>query len=231
MGKYVILMGVQGAGKGEQARYISSTFGIPHVSTGDLFRAMRTREDALAREIQAILAAGRLVDDETTCRVVEERLAQPDAAGGVILDGFPRTPAQADWLEAHLHAKGEKLTAVVYLEIDLYTAFKRAFGRVTMSTGQSYNYFYHRDDLDWQFEAAPSDDYPPRLKATHPTTGEAAKRRADDANAFAVLRRIDLFMEETRPLIEYYRAKGLLQTLDADQSIAAVNAAIRALLD
>ena len=99
MGLYIILMGVQGAGKGVQASFIREQYGIPHVSTGDLFRAMRTREDELARKIQETMKAGLLISDETTNEVLQDRLEQPDAENGVIFDGYPRNAAQAKWLD------------------------------------------------------------------------------------------------------------------------------------
>ena len=102
MGLYLILLGVQGAGKGVQAAWIQERYGIPHVSTGDLFRAMRTREDELAQRIQAIMASGQLISDEITNEVARDRLEQPDAANGAILDGFPRNEVQAEWLTQHL---------------------------------------------------------------------------------------------------------------------------------
>lgn len=232
MGLYVVLMGVQGAGKGEQAKYIRETYGIPHVSTGDLFRAMKTREDDLARRIQQIMAEGRLIDDDTTNEVVKDRLAQPDAQNGVIFDGYPRTPAQADWLEAHLAAKGERVTAVLLLQLDLYIAFKRAFGRVTSArTGKSYNIYYNAEGIEWTFEEDPSGKFPPRLVVKDPETGEEMIRRPDDASAHAILKRIDTFVATTQPLIDYFRSKGLLHSVNADQSIEDVSKDIRALIE
>jgi adenylate kinase len=233
MALYILLIGAQGAGKGVQAKYIQETYdGIPHVSTGDLFRAMKTREDDLARRVQQIMNEGRLVDDETTCEIVRDRLQQPDAAGGVIFDGFPRNLVQANWLHNYLASQGEALTAVMLLDLDLYTAFKRAFGRVSSAaTGESFNIYYHDDSIVWHFEDHPESTYPPRLVATHKITGEHLTRRADDANAHAILKRIDTYLETTQPLIDYYRDKGLLHTVDADQSIEAVSAAIKAEID
>lgn len=231
MGLFVILMGVQGAGKGEQAKLITTRYGVPQLSTGDLFRAMKTRTDAFAQKIQGILASGALVDDQTTCAVVEERLNQPDAANGVIFDGFPRTPAQADWLAEYLTSRGEKIGAVILLELDLYVAFKRAFGRVSDAQGKTYNIFYNAEGLaDWKFEDHPDKAYPPRLVA-HTHDGVLLDRRHDDANAGAIIKRIDTFMRETQPLIDYYRSRGMLQVVSADQSIADVSAQIVALID
>lgn len=231
MGLYVVLMGVQGAGKGEQAKFISAAYGIPHVSTGDLFRAMKTRTDELAVRIQEIMAAGRLIDDDTTNQVVAERLSQPDAANGVIFDGYPRTPNQAEWLQQHLADRGEKVAAVLLLDLDVFTAFKRAFGRVSSpSTGKTYNIYYNAEGVSWKFEDHPEKAYPPRLVVTDKVTGEVMTRRPDDASADAIIKRIDTYMRETQPLIDHYEAKGLVHKINADQSIAAVSDVIKAKL-
>lgn len=229
MGLYVILMGVQGAGKGEQAKFIRDTYNIPHVSTGDLFRAMKTRDDELARRVQQIMAEGRLVDDATTNEVVKDRLSQPDAANGVIFDGYPRTPAQADWLEQYLASNGERVNIVILLKLDLYTAFKRAFGRISHPDGsKSYNIYYNSEGIEWQFVDHPEKIFPPRLKAIDRASGAELVRRPDDGSADAILKRIDTYIQTTQPLIDYYRAKGLLREIDADQSIVAVSEAIQA---
>jgi adenylate kinase len=224
-------MGVQGAGKGVQAGFISQEYGIPHVSTGDLFRAMKTREDDFARKIQEIMASGQLISDEITNDVVRDRLEQPDAARGVILDGFPRNTVQADWLAEYLTSKGQQVNAVLLLRLDLYIAFKRAFGRVSSATGNLYNLFFDNDGIDWRFEDHPEQTYPPRVVGTEKKTGAALIRRPDDANAAAVIRRIDTYLETTMPLVEYYRDKGLVKEIVAEQSIPEVSAAIKAVLD
>lgn len=233
MGLYLIMMGPQGAGKGMQAQFIQREYGgVPHVSTGDLFRAMQHRDDDLARHVRQILNEGRLVDDETTCEIVRDRLEKPDAADGVVFDGFPRNRDQAAWLENYLASQGETLTAVLLLELDFFVAFKRAFGRVlSPETGESYNIYFHDDAIDWHFADHPEETYPPRLVATHKHTGEALKRRADDANAHAIIKRIETYVETTQPLINYYDGKGLLRRVDADQSIEAVSAAIKQVVD
>lgn len=227
MALHLILMGVQGAGKGEQATYLVDRYQIPQVSTGDLFRAMRTREDEFARRVRAVMDGGNLIDDETTNEVVRERLSQPDAAGGVILDGYPRTPAQADYLNDLLAARGDRVNAVLLLELDLYTAFKRAFGRVkSNATGKTYNIYSNLDGVEWQFVEHETKQFPPRLHAVITETGEVLARRADDANADAILKRIDTYRATTAPLIAYYDAKGLVTRIDADQRIEQVRAAI-----
>ncbi|MCC6802477.1 MAG: nucleoside monophosphate kinase [Anaerolineae bacterium] len=232
MGLYVILMGVQGAGKGEQAKFIRETYNIPHISTGDLFRAMKTREDDLAKRVQQIMAEGRLVDDATTNEVLQDRLSQPDAANGVILDGYPRNAAQADWLESYLESRGEHVNIVLLLQLDLYTAFKRAFGRVSHPDGsKSYNVYFNSEGVEWQFVDHPEKLFPPRLKAVETATGTELVRRADDGSAHAILKRIDTYVETTQPLIDYYRAKGLLVEIDADQPIPVVSEALKAAID
>lgn len=224
MGLYIILMGVQGAGKGEQARFIQKTYGIPHVSTGDLFRAMKDRTDRLAQQIQKTMADGKLVSDETTNEVLQERLEQPDAQGGVIFDGYPRTPDQAAWLDNYLAAKGQKIGTVLLLELDLYEAFRRAFGRVsTQDDKKSYNIYSNAEGIDWAFVDHPDKSFPPRLEATLKATGEKLKRRPDDASAHAIIKRIDTFLATTQPLIAYYEQKGLVARVNAAQSIEAVS--------
>lgn len=231
MSLYVILMGVQGAGKGLQARLLQEHYGIPQVSTGDLFRAMRARRDPLALKVQDIMASGRLVDDDTTNAIVEDRLAQADASNGVILDGYPRNRAQARFLEAHLAAKGAKVQAALLLELDLYTAFKRAFGRVTAENGESYNYYFKADGVDFRWVNYAEHQFPPRLQAALADGDVPLKRRPDDASADAIIKRIDTFLETTQPLISYFEEKGIMRKVNANQPIAAVWAEIRCLLD
>ena len=233
MGLYLIIMGVQGAGKGVQADYLKNTYNILHVSTGDLFRAMKAREDELAVRVQEIMKSGQLVPDDVTNEVLRDRLEKPEVAhkNGVLFDGYPRNIAQAEWLEAYLASRGESLTAALLLELDLYTAFKRAFGRVTSQSGASYNIFYNTEGIEWKFEEHPEKSYPPRLVAAMRDSGETLIRRPDDASAASILTRIDLYNEQTRPLIEHYHRKGLLRRIDANQSIDAVSADLRSAID
>lgn len=231
MGLYVILMGVQGAGKGVQAGFIRDHYGIPHVSTGDLFRAMRTRSDDLARKVQEIMTSGQLVSDEVTNEVVRDRLSQPDAANGVIFDGYPRSRPQAEWLEAYLADHGERINTVLLLELNLYVAFKRAFGRVSGPDGAVYNIFYDADAIDWAYEDHPDGTYPPRVVGTVRATGAPLIRRADDSNAASIIKRIDTYLETTTPLVTYFEGKGLLARVDAEKPIPTVSGAIRQIID
>lgn len=227
MSLFVILMGVQGAGKGLQAKLIEERYGIPQVSTGDLFRAMHKRRDALALKVQAIMASGRLVDDDTTNAIAADRLTQADARNGAILDGYPRNLAQAAFLEAHLQAAGARVNAVLLLELDLYVAFKRAFGRVSAADGASYNYYFNADGVDFNWAPAADAAYPPRLCAQLAVTGEVLKRRPDDASADAIIKRIDTFLATTQPLINYFEDKGIVRKINAEQSIETVWADIQ----
>lgn len=231
MSLYLLLMGAQGSGKGTQAGLIREKYGIPHVSTGDLFRAMRTRQDELARKIQQIMAEGRLVTDDDTNAVVQDRLEQPDAQDGVIFDGYPRTIPQAEWLADYLKRRGAKLNAAIYMEIDAYVGFKRAFGRVIAPDGSTHNIFYNADGIEWAFVNDPAGVYPPRLDARLKATGEPLTQRADDASAHAVIKRLDTYLETTRPLIEYYRSLNVLYTVDADQAIEVVWAQMQSVIE
>jgi adenylate kinase len=231
MGLYLILMGVQGAGKGVQAKFIQQAYGIPHVSTGDLFRAMRTREDDLARRVQELMSKGQLISDEITNDVVRERLEQPDAAQGVILDGYPRSRNQAEWLKTHLAGRGERVTRVLLLELDLFEAFKRAFGRISTSEGQSYNIYSNADGVEWEFVDHPEKAYPPQLNARLAGTDQALIRRADDANAHSIIKRIDTYLDTTMPLVEFYEQEDLVARIDASGSIETVGENIRQVID
>lgn len=231
MGLYIILLGVQGSGKGTQAQFIQEKYGIPQVSTGDIFRAMKTRQDDFARRIQDMINAGILVPDSDTNELVRERLEQPDAQNGVILDGFPRNEVQAEWLQNYLASKGQRINAVILFNLDLYTAFKRAFGRVSSESGEFYNIFYNKDGLKWQYIEDPSKQFPPRVEAKLTATGEVLKRRPDDANAGAIIKRIDTYLETTLPLIDYFGKRDLLHEINAEQSIDEVRAAVEAVIE
>ncbi len=229
MALYLILMGAQGAGKGTQAVLLRDRYQLLHLSTGDAFRAMKTRTDELGRRVQELIAAGKLIDDDTTNKVVADRLSQPDAVNGAILDGYPRNPIQAAFLDNYLRERGQKLNTVLVLHIDLYAAFKRAFGRVTDSKGEGYNIFFRSEGVHVTYEKHPEGLFPPRVIAKK--EGEALSRRPDDADAFAVIKRIDTYLAETQPLVDFYQNSGLLQTVDADRPIEAVSADLIALIE
>src|SRR5258708_6050113 len=138
---YIVLMGVQGAGKGTQATVLKKELNLPHVSTGDLMRAMKTQNTPLARQVQEIMRDGKLVPDDITIQLLKDRLDQPDAANGAILDGFPRTRAQAKALEVLLKERGSKVAVVPYFHLDRDVAINRIVNRRVSSThpGEMYN--------------------------------------------------------------------------------------------
>ena len=228
MAIFLMLMGPQGAGKGVQAQRLSGGLGIPHVSTGDLFRAMRKRDDALAREVQAIMAAGHLIDDELTNQVLRDRLEQEDAQAGAVLDGYPRNLVQADFLAEYLAERGDRLNAVLLLDLDLFEAFRRSYGRITAADGRSFNIYSQDEGVEWEFVEHPQRAYPPQLKAHLRESGEELIRRPDDAHAHAIIQRIAAFLAEKEALVGYYEARGLLKRIDASQDIESVTRAITA---
>ena len=210
MGTYFILIGVQGAGKGTQAAFISKDLDIPHISTGDLFRAMRNREDDLAKEVQALMKEGKLIPDSITNKMVEERLEKSDADNGAILDGYPRNAQQAEFLQSILDKDDHII--VILLELNREIAFKRAEGRrYSPDKSRVYNVYFN----------------PPKQEGVDDITGKALIQRPDD-HPEAVNKRIDLYYENTQPLIDYFDEKGLLIRITADQSIEKVRADIKA---
>lgn len=230
MGLYIILMGVQGAGKGVQADYIKANYNIPHVSTGDIFRSLQNRTDELAQRVKAILKSGKLVDDAITNELVADRLNEADAKNGVILDGYPRNHAQVEFLTNYLAEKGERVNSVLLLELDLYIAFKRAFGRVKdESTGESFNYYYKQGDVSFEVQEASEKNFPPRLVATR--NGQEIKRRVDDADAMSVITRIETYLAETMPIVEHYRQQGVVTRIEADMPIDVVSYYVKTVLD
>jgi adenylate kinase len=225
-------MGVQGAGKGEQSKFIQEAYNIPQLSTGDLFRARKTMTDELSVRIQELMAKGILIPDDITCELVREWLDSDAAKSGAIFDGFPRNPVQAKWLDEYLQQKNEALTAAILLDLDLYTAFKRAFGRVSNDkTKKSYNIYFNKDGIKYEFVNDPAKQFPPRLEATEIESGEVMIRRADDANAAAILQRIDTYLEETASLVPYYKEQGILHTINALGTIPEVRDQVHQIIE
>jgi adenylate kinase len=209
MATYIVLMGVQGAGKGTQAAILSEQHGLPHVTTGGLFREMEGQDTPLAREIQAIMTRGDLVPDDITIQVVRDRLAQPDAAQGAIFDGFPRTRPQAEALDKLLAEMGQQVAIVPFFNLTREVAIRRISSRweCTLDPRHVYNVATN----------------PPRAAGICDIDGAPLRQRPDDTPE-AAAKRIDTFYEKTAPLLDYYRAKGLLHEIDADQPIEAVTA-------
>jgi adenylate kinase len=212
----IVLLGAPGSGKGTQAQRLIDRYGVPQISTGDLLRAAVAAGTELGRRAKAVMDAGKLVDDATMLGIIRERLAQPDAAPGFILDGFPRTIAQADGLHALLDEIRQPLDAVVLMAVDKELLFKRLTGRRTCSKcGRVFN-----------VHTAPPSVPPPcgGLCETPPLV-----QRADDGEA-TIGKRLDVYEAQTSPLVDYYRARGMLRTVDAEGEIDDVTRRLEAAL-
>src|SRR5256885_3349506 len=198
MSKIIVLRGAPGAGKGTQARLLHERLNLPQVSTGDMFRALKEAQTPLADEVRVLMAAGQLVPDDVTIRVVRERTAQDDCRNGYILDGFPRTPAQATMLETLAAEQGKTIQAIE-IRMPLELLAKRITGRRNCPVcGEIYNIYFK----------PPKND---NVCDFHPDA--QLVRRADD-NVETVKARLATHEKQTRPLIEYYKSAGLLRTVD-----------------
>ena len=190
----MVFLGPPGAGKGTIATQAKVFYSIPHISTGDLFRAEQEKGSELGNKVKSIIASGKLVPDEITIEVVKHRLSQDDTKNGFILDGFPRTIAQADAL-----ANIVNIDAVVNFVVDKDAVVKRISGRrFCKSTGRTYHVIYN----------------PPKVEGIDDETGEPLYQREDDKPE-NVKTRLEVYDASTAPLIEYYRAKGKLVDVDA----------------
>ncbi len=190
----VVFLGPPGAGKGTIAALAKERLEVPHISTGDLFRAAIKNETPLGKQVKEILASGELVPDSVTVEMVRERFQQRDTENGFILDGFPRTIAQADALE-----QMKQIEHVVNFQLDRQLIVKRLSGRrVCKSTGKIYHVIYN----------------PPKVEGIDDETGEPLIQREDDKEE-AILNRLEVYNRQTAPLIAYYRDKGLLRDIDA----------------
>ncbi|HLY25126.1 MAG TPA: nucleoside monophosphate kinase, partial [Aggregatilineales bacterium] len=213
--RYLLLVGVQGSGKGTQAKVLVNKLGIPHVSTGDLFREMKTLDTPLAREIQAVMNSGKLISDEITLKVVRERLSRPDAKNGVILDGFPRTQPQAEGLDELLKEFGAQVTRVLYLKLDDAEAIDRIVTRRLCSKNP-----------DHVFNVKSK---PPKVAGVCDIDGAPLIQRPDDTEEKAQKRIAD-FHSETEPLLVRYGKRGAVCEVKADQSVERVSADLLACL-
>jgi adenylate kinase len=184
----LLLLGPQGSGKGTQAKLVAADHGVPHISTGDMFRAAIAAGTELGRRVEPILEAGELVPDELTVALIRERLAQPDAAGGFILDGFPRNLAQARALDAMLAEIGRELDAILFFDLPDRVAVERLLGRAQ--------------------EEGRSDDTPE-----------------------TIARRLEIYHEQTEPVVEHYRASSKLVPLHADRGVGEVQEQIQRALE
>ncbi len=207
MATYIVLLGPPGAGKGTQAQVISREMNLAHISSGDLFRENLKNQTELGKLAQGYMNRGELVPDDVTIAMVRDRLSRSDCKGGALLDGFPRTPAQADALADMLKSMGEKVDSVPYISVPAEVLIERLGGRWSCPTcGRVYHEVYN----------------PPKQPGICDVDGTQLIQREDD-KAETVERRIRVYMEQTAPLIEYYRQKDLLIEVDGTQSIEDVS--------
>jgi adenylate kinase len=198
MSKIIVLMGAPGAGKGTQARLLQERLRLPQISTGDMFRALAKTRTPLAEEVRAIQQAGRLIPDELVVRVVEDRTAQEDCRDGYILDGFPRTVAQAEMLEDLAAQQNKKLSSIL-IDVPLEHLEKRATGRRSCPIcGEIYNLYFKPARVDNKC------DRHPEAQLIH---------RADDTSE-KVRVRLDTYNRETEPVLDYYQRTGRLHRVD-----------------
>lgn len=202
----LIMMGAPGAGKGTQAAKIAKKYGIPQISTGDMFRAAVKEGTPLGKKAQEYMSAGKLVPDEVTIGIVRERLAKDDCAGGFILDGFPRTVEQADALNEILKTQGRSLSSVINIAVPLEDLIERGVGRrICRNCGATYHVKFHAPAKENVCDACGGELY----------------QRADDT-AETMQKRLSVYESSTRPLIDYYKQSGIYAEIDGKQKIEKV---------
>ncbi len=210
----LVFLGPPGAGKGTQARRLADRYGIPQVATGDILREAIASGSELGQRARAYVERGELVPDEVMLAVVEERLRRADAQRGFILDGFPRTVAQAEGLDRLLRRLGWRLDAVVLFEVPEEALVRRLAGRWTCpACGRVFHDVYN----------------PPRTPGVCDADSTRLVQREDDRPE-TVRRRLAVYAEQTAPLVEYYRARGLLHRVDGSRDPEAVTDAIEGIL-
>ena len=203
-----ILIGAPGAGKGTQARLIQERLGLPQISTGDMFRAMKDARSPLAEEVRAILASGKLVPDEITARVVEERTSRDDCREGYVLDGYPRTAAQAETLEGLAQRQGHEIVAIL-VDVPFDILEKRMTGRRNCPVcGEIYNIYFK----------------PPRVEGFCDFHPEAKLNRRADDNEETAKTRLATYERETQPILDYFDSTGRLLRVDGTRDPEAVYA-------
>ncbi|WP_413800770.1 adenylate kinase [Streptomyces iranensis] len=203
----IVLVGPPGAGKGTQAAYLAEKLSIPHISTGDLFRANISQGTPLGKQAQEYMRAGQLVPDEVTIGMAENRLDQEDAQPGFLLDGFPRNQIQAEALDTYLGQRGVSLDAVLDLEVPESEVIKRIAGRRTCRNDSSHTFH-----VEYK---------PPKAQGVCDVCGGELYQREDDSEE-TVRKRLEVYHRETEPIIDYYKAKGLVVTISALGKVSEV---------
>ncbi|MFP1627527.1 adenylate kinase [Streptomyces sp. 5K101] len=205
----IVLVGPPGAGKGTQAAYLAKNLSIPHISTGDLFRANISQGTELGKQAKAYMDAGNLVPDEVTIGMAKDRMSQPDAVNGFLLDGFPRNVGQAEALDEMLQGEGVELDAVLDLEVPEDEVVKRIAGRRVC-----------RNDSAHVFHVTYT---PPKAEGVCDECGGELYQRDDDSEE-TVRKRLEVYHTQTEPIIDYYKAQGLVVTISALGKVADVTA-------
>lgn len=211
----LILLGPPGAGKGTQSKILEEMQGYKQLSTGDMLRAAITAGTDVGLKAKAIMDRGDLVSDDVILGIVAERLAKPDVANGVVFDGFPRTPAQAEALDAMLQGRGQKLDAVIEMKVDDEVLVKRISGRYTCAKcGKGYHDEFAK----------------PKAAGICDACGSAEFTRRPDDNEKTVRDRLQVYNKQTAPLVAYYHKMGNLHVVDGMADIALVTVAIKDVL-
>lgn len=208
----LILLGLPGAGKGTQAEYITKSYGVPHISTGDIFRAALKNQTPLGLEAKKYMDAGELVPDDVTNNIVKERLQEDDVKKGFLLDGYPRTINQSEALRSNLQDLERKLDAVIYLNVPHEVLIERLTGRYICSTcGATYHKSFH----------------PTNVKGVCDQCKGTEFHQREDDKPETVKKRIAVNDEQTQKLVEFYQAEGVLLELDGNRDSDVVFAEIQ----
>lgn len=212
---YIVLFGAQGSGKGTQARLIQDHHNIPQVATGDLFRFNIGNQTDLGKLAQGYMDRGELVPDSVTNDMVRDRLSHEDARNGVVFDGYPRNIAQAQALEALLAESGARVSQAIYIKVEEDELMRRLTGRRVCKGCQATFHIVFN---------------PPAQEGICDRCGGTLYQRNDDADEAALHRRLQIYFEETTPVIEWYDSQGLLAAVDGQQRIETVNQSIQELV-
>lgn len=210
----IVLLGAPGSGKGTQAKLLVDKYKIPHISTGDILRAAVSAGTDLGKRAKAVMDAGQLVSDDTVLGLIQERMGQPDAKNGFIMDGFPRNIPQAQALDAMLARLGRPLQLGVLVDVDFDVLLKRITGRRTCASskcGAVYNVHYS----------------PAKVSTKCDKCGSSLQHRSDD-NEATVRNRLQVYQQQTQPLVAYYKAQGKLRTV---KGVGSINEIFKSLSD
>ena len=211
----IILMGLPGAGKGTQAEKIVATYGIPHISTGDMFRAAMQQQTELGLKAKSFMDKGELVPDEVTNGIVKERLQQADTEKGFLLDGFPRTQAQAEALDKIMQDLNRSIDAVINIEVNPEILMQRLTGRIICRNCGST---YHKTNN------------PPKVEGTCDRCGSHDFYQREDDKPETVENRIQINIEQSKPILNYYKAKGILRNVDGESGIGNLFQTIQSIM-